>query len=55
MGEHEARGATASATERDDDLDHWRDEQITVVEKRREKTTTQGMPALVRPPASKRD
>jgi hypothetical protein len=57
MGDHEARGsnsnrATAQSNEVSDD---WRDEQVTVVEKRIEKATIQGMPPLERAPAEKQE
>ena len=53
MGDHEVRGvdSTRASAESSEINDDWRDEQITVVEKRITKTTTQGMPPLDRAPA----
>jgi hypothetical protein len=56
MGDHEARGSSSiRETDRTEDREDWRDQQITVVEKRMVKPTVQGMPPLDRAPADKQD
>ena len=57
MGDHAVRGSdsTRAAAACGEISDDWRDEQVTVVEKRSEKTTILGMPPIERTPADKQD
>jgi hypothetical protein len=58
MGDHEARGSSSireAASDRVEDHDDWRDQQITAVEKRGVKTASQGLVPLERVTPEKQD